>query len=89
MRDPPTFDASRQRNQPDQPGRPGTAPRVDSTAMDTPTPDPAKLLGIWMEWERGEIPPGKTLSDLKRASMRVLLEELAAAAPIAAPIPAE
>jgi hypothetical protein len=47
--------------------------------MDLPIPDPAKLLGIWMEWERGEASPGKTLSDLKRASLRVLLEEAAGA----------
>jgi hypothetical protein len=29
-----------------------------------------------MEWERGETAPGRTLADLKRAGMRLLLEEL-------------
>jgi hypothetical protein len=42
--------------------------------METPPPDPAALLAIWMEWERGETTPGKALSDLKRAGMRQLLE---------------
>jgi hypothetical protein len=42
--------------------------------METPPPDAAALLGIWMEWERGESTPGKVLSDLKRAGMRALLE---------------
>ena len=42
--------------------------------MDTPPPDPAALLAIWMEWERGETTPGKVLADLKRAGMRQLLE---------------
>jgi hypothetical protein len=56
--------------------------------MELPTPDPAKLLSAWMDWERGEQAPGKTLSDLKRAGMRELLERLAAQAePDAAPAP--
>jgi hypothetical protein len=42
--------------------------------METPPPDPAVLLATWMDWERGEATPGKTLSDLKRAGMRTLLE---------------
>jgi hypothetical protein len=42
--------------------------------METPPPDPAALLAIWMEWERGETTPGKALSDLKRGGMRQLLE---------------
>jgi hypothetical protein len=32
-----------------------------------------------MEWEQGESTPGKVLADLKRAGMRDLLDELAAA----------
>ena len=48
--------------------------------MEKPPPNPAKLLSAWMEWERGELPPGRTLADLKIAGMRELLEELAAAA---------
>jgi len=38
--------------------------------------DPAKLLASWMEWERGEMPPGKVLSELKRGGMRELLEDV-------------
>ena len=44
--------------------------------MEIPPPDPAALLAMWMEWERGEATPGKVLSDLKRAGMRALLESL-------------
>jgi hypothetical protein len=46
--------------------------------MDRPPPDPAKLLAAWMEWERGETPPGRVMSNLKTAGMRELLEGLAA-----------
>lgn len=46
--------------------------------MEKPPPNPTKLLTAWMEWERGEIPPGRTLADLKIAGMRELLEDLAA-----------
>jgi hypothetical protein len=42
--------------------------------METPPPDAAALLAIWMEWERGETTPGKVLADLKRGGMRQLLE---------------
>lgn len=52
--------------------------------MDRPAPDPKKLLAYWMEWERGETPPGRVISNLKNAGARELLEELAAAAPSAA-----
>jgi hypothetical protein len=48
--------------------------------MDRPLPDPAKLLEAWMEWERGDLPPGRVMSTLKTGGLRVLLEELAAAA---------
>ncbi len=44
--------------------------------MDKPTPDPAKLLGYWEEWERGETPPGKVLSNLKMGGMPDLLKSL-------------
>ena len=43
-----------------------------------PLPDPAKLLDQWMEWERGETPPGRVMSNLKTGGLRDLLEELAA-----------
>lgn len=36
-----------------------------------------KLLAHWMEWERGETPPGKVLSNLKTGGMKELLEGLA------------
>lgn len=45
--------------------------------MDRPPPDPAKLLDAWMEWERGETPPGRVISNLKTAGLRELLEQLA------------
>ena len=47
--------------------------------MDRPPADPKKLLSAWMEWERGETPPGRVLSNLKTAGMREMLEALAAA----------
>ncbi|HEX3539557.1 MAG TPA: hypothetical protein VHT75_03860 [Acidimicrobiales bacterium] len=45
--------------------------------MDRPPPDPAKLLAQWMEWERGETPPGRVMANLKTGGLRELLEELA------------
>jgi hypothetical protein len=48
-------------------------------AVDTPPPDPQKLLALWMEWEKGETPPGRVISNLKTAGMRELLDSLAAA----------
>ncbi|HLM62984.1 MAG TPA: hypothetical protein VK306_01690 [Acidimicrobiales bacterium] len=42
--------------------------------MDTLPPDPQKLLAHWMEWERGETPPGRVLSNLKTAGLPQLLE---------------
>ena len=51
-----------------------------------PPPDPTKLLGFWMEWERGETPPGRVMSNLKTGGLRELLESLAAAQREAAPV---
>jgi len=48
--------------------------------MDRPLPDPAKLLADWMEWEKGETPPGRVMSNLKTHGLRDLLETLRAAA---------
>lgn len=48
--------------------------------MEKPPPDPAKLLSAWMEWERGENPPGRVMANLKTGGLRDLLEELAAEA---------
>jgi hypothetical protein len=45
--------------------------------MEAPTPDPGKLLQSWMEWERGEVTPGRVMANMKTGGMRVLLEELA------------
>ncbi len=47
--------------------------------MDRPPPEPAKLLEAWMEWERGETPPGRVMSNLKIAGMREFLEASAEA----------
>ena len=44
--------------------------------MEKPPPDPIKLLAQWEEWERGETPPGKVISNLKTGGMRELLELL-------------
>ena len=46
--------------------------------MDIPPPDPAKLLAFWMEWERGETPPGRVMSNLKTGGLREVLEQLGA-----------
>ena len=51
--------------------------------MDRPPADPAKLLAHWMEWERGDTPPGRVMSNLKIGGLRELLEHLAADAPAA------
>lgn len=49
------------------------------SSTERPPPDPAKLFTFWMEWERGETPPGRVLSNLKTAGMRELLEATVAA----------
>ncbi|MGH9306409.1 MAG: hypothetical protein ACRD0I_05940 [Acidimicrobiales bacterium] len=46
--------------------------------MDLVLPDPAKLLASWMEWEKGETPPGRVMSKLKTDGLRELLESLVA-----------
>jgi hypothetical protein len=60
------------------PSRPaGAKHRAGSLpVMETPPPDPQKLLAQWMEWERGETPPGRVMSNLKTGGMRELLETL-------------
>jgi hypothetical protein len=57
--------------------------------MEQRAPDPAKLLEAWMEWERGETPPGRVMSNLKTAGMRQLLDDLAAASPGQEPVVSE
>lgn len=46
------------------------------TMNDRPPPNPAKLLDFWMEWERGETPPGRVMSNLKTGGLRELLESM-------------
>ncbi len=46
--------------------------------MDRPPADSSKLLAHWMEWERGETPPGRVIANLKTGGLRELLEHLAA-----------
>ncbi|MGA3220662.1 MAG: hypothetical protein ABSE77_16535 [Acidimicrobiales bacterium] len=55
--------------------------------MEVPTPDPSKLLQSWMEWERGEVTPGRVMANMKTGGLRLLLEELSSAggAPPAGP----
>ena len=52
--------------------------------MELPPPDPQKLLTAWMEWESGETPPGRVMSNLKTAGLpqllRTLVEQSGAAA---------
>jgi len=48
--------------------------------VEKPPPDPRKLLAYWMEWERGETPPGRVMSNLKTAGLREVLEHLGAEA---------
>jgi hypothetical protein len=46
--------------------------------VERPPIDPRQLLAHWMEWERGETPPGQVLANLKTGGLRELLDELAA-----------
>ncbi len=46
---------------------------------DRPPPDPAALLEEWMQFERGEVEPGRLIANLKKGGMKELLEELASA----------
>lgn len=45
--------------------------------MERPPADPQKLLAYWMEWETGETPPGRVMSNLKTGGLRDVLEHLA------------
>ncbi|MDZ7674341.1 MAG: hypothetical protein U5K30_04645 [Acidimicrobiales bacterium] len=45
--------------------------------METPPPNPEKLLEHWMEWEKGDVAPGELMKQLKMGGMRQLLETLA------------
>jgi hypothetical protein len=52
--------------------------------MDRPPPDPAKLLEAWMEWEHGDVTPGRVMATLKTDGLRDLLEALVVQARAAA-----
>lgn len=44
--------------------------------VEVPAPDPIKLLASWMEWERGDVTPGRVMANLKTGGLRELLESL-------------
>lgn len=44
--------------------------------VERPPADPAKLLSAWTEWETGETPPGRVVSNLKTGGLRELLEHV-------------
>ena len=45
-------------------------------AFEQPPPDLAKLLAAWEEWEKGALPPGKVLANLKTAGLPQVLQQL-------------
>jgi hypothetical protein len=50
---------------------------VTLPSMDHRPPlNPAKLLDSWMEWQSGETPPGRVMSNLKTGGLRELLESM-------------
>lgn len=44
--------------------------------MDRQPADARKVLEFWMQWERGETPPGRTIASMKTHGVRELLEKL-------------
>jgi hypothetical protein len=44
--------------------------------VEVPAPDANKLLASWMEWERGDVTPGRVMANLKTGGLRELLEGL-------------
>lgn len=48
--------------------------------MERPPLDPARLLAQWMEWENGEVSPGRAMANLKTGGLREVLEKMAAEA---------
>ncbi|HEU5151983.1 MAG TPA: hypothetical protein VFU19_15910 [Iamia sp.] len=44
--------------------------------MERPPADPAKLLVTWGEWETGETPPGRVVSNLKTGGLRDVLDHV-------------
>ena len=53
--------------------------------MDRPPPDPAKLLEAWMEWEHGDVTPGRVMATMKTGGLRDLLEAATATTAAAQP----
>lgn len=67
-------------NEPEPVGQPRVGPRAGVgrfTAMERPPPDPGKLLDQWNEWESGQTPPGRVMSNLKTSGLPDLLRSLA------------
>ena len=56
--------------------QPLSPPGATLPDMDKPSPDPAKLLAFWMEWERGETTPGMVMKNLKNGGLREILEQM-------------
>lgn len=46
------------------------------SSFERPSPDLAKILNAWDEWERGEQNPGKVLTNMKTAGLAEVLREL-------------
>ena len=44
--------------------------------MERPPADPSKLLSSWSEWETGENPPGRVMSNLKTGGLRDVLDHV-------------
>lgn len=61
------------------PGVVGPLRRSSLSPMEIPPPDAKKLLNSWMEWERGEVTPGRAMANLKTGGLPVLLEGLVSA----------
>jgi hypothetical protein len=47
--------------------------------VERPAPDPAALLEEWLQWEKGEVEPGRLIANLKKGGLKELLEEQASA----------
>jgi len=44
--------------------------------VERPPADPSKLLASWNEWETGETPPGRVVSNLKTGGLRDVLDHV-------------